>query len=49
MAALAARHGIAMTTADWRDLLTRADIDAVVITTPDDTHPEIAIAAAKRA
>lgn len=45
-AALAARHGIAATSTDWRDVLARDDIDAVVITTPDDTHPEIAIAAA---
>ena len=46
-AALAARHGIADATADWRAVLARDDIDAVVITTPDDTHPEIAIAAAQ--
>ena len=45
-AAVAARHGIAATTADWREVLDRDDIDAVVVTTPDDTHPEIAIAAA---
>lgn len=45
-AALAARHGIATVTQDWRDVLARDDVDAVVITTPDDTHPEIAIAAA---
>ena len=46
-AALAARFGIAATAADWRDVIARDDIDAVVITTPDDTHPEIAIAAAQ--
>ena len=45
-AALAARHNIAATTTEWREVLGRDDIDAVVITTPDDTHPEIAIAAA---
>lgn len=45
-AALAARHGVAAATADWREVIARGDIDAVVITTPDDTHPEIAIAAA---
>ena len=45
-AAVAARYGIAATAADWRQVLDRNDIDAVVITTPDDTHPEIAIAAA---
>lgn len=46
-AALAARYGIAATTTDWRALLARDDIDAVVITTPDDTHLEIAVAAAR--
>jgi predicted dehydrogenase len=46
-AALAARYGIAATTADWREVTDRDDIDAIVITTPDDTHPEIAIAAAR--
>lgn len=45
--ALAARYGIASTTADWRDVIVRDDIDAVVVTTPDETHPEIAIAAAR--
>ena len=45
-AAVAACHGIAATSTDWRAVLARDDIDAVVITTPDDTHPEIAIAAA---
>ncbi len=46
-AALAARYGIAAAVTDWRAILARDDIDAVVITTPDDTHPEIAIAAAQ--
>ena len=45
-AALAARHGIEAVVTDWRAVLARDDIDAVVITTPDDTHPRIAIAAA---
>lgn len=45
--ALAARYGVALTTTDWQALLARDDIDAVVITTPDETHPQIAIAAAK--
>ena len=31
---------------DWRKLIARADIDAVDICTPNDTHAEIAIAAA---
>ena len=43
--ALAQRYGIASTTTDWRALLARDDIDAVVITSPDETHTEIAIAA----
>ena len=46
-AALAARYGITSTTTDWREVIARDDIDAVVITTPDETHPEIAIAAAR--
>ena len=46
-AAVAARYGIAASTADWRNVLVRDDIDAVVITTPDDTHAEIATAAAR--
>ena len=46
-AAAAARHGVAAVASDWREVLARDDIDAVVITTPDDTHPEIAIAAAR--
>ena len=46
-AALAARYDIAATTADWREVIARDDLDAVVITTPDETHPEIAIAAAR--
>ena len=45
-AALAARHGVATVVSDWRCVLAREDIDAVVITTPDHTHAEIAIAAA---
>lgn len=45
-AALAARYGIAAVVQDWREVLAHDDIDAVVITTPDDTHPEIAVAAA---
>jgi predicted dehydrogenase len=44
--ALAKRHGIPEITEDWRRVIDRKDIDAVVITTPDHTHAEIAIAAA---
>ncbi len=32
---------------DWRDLVARKDIDLIDIATPNDTHHEIAIAAAK--
>jgi myo-inositol 2-dehydrogenase/D-chiro-inositol 1-dehydrogenase len=32
---------------DWRKLLSRADIDLIDIATPNDTHAEIAIAAAQ--
>jgi UDP-N-acetyl-2-amino-2-deoxyglucuronate dehydrogenase len=45
--ALAMRHAVPDATADWRRLLDRSDIDAVVIATPDDTHCEIACAAAE--
>src|SRR5579872_5537863 len=34
-------------TTDWRDLVTRKDIDLIDIASPNDTHHEIAIAAAK--
>lgn len=45
--ALATRYGIPEITDDWRRVLERKDLDAVVITTPDNTHAEIAIAAAQ--
>ena len=45
-AAHAGRYAIPVVVADWRAVLARDDVDAVVITTPDHTHPEIAIAAA---
>jgi predicted dehydrogenase len=32
---------------DWRDVMAREDIDIVDVSTPGDSHPEIAIAAAK--
>ncbi|MEP6701587.1 MAG: Gfo/Idh/MocA family oxidoreductase [Betaproteobacteria bacterium] len=44
---LAARFGIEAVVTDWRVALERDDVDAVVICTPDDTHEEIAIAAAR--
>jgi UDP-N-acetyl-2-amino-2-deoxyglucuronate dehydrogenase len=43
---LAARYGIAHVAGDWRAVLDRRDVDAVIIATPDDTHREIACAAA---
>ena len=43
---LAARFGVRDATDDWRRALDRADVDAVVIATPDHTHEEIALAAA---
>jgi predicted dehydrogenase len=44
--AAAARHGAAATD-DWRAVLDRRDVDAVIIATPDATHAEIACAAAE--
>jgi predicted dehydrogenase len=41
------RVGIADVVTDWRRALVRPDVDAVVVCTPDDTHEEIAIAAAE--
>ncbi len=45
-AALAARYDVPESSTDWRAVLARDDIDAVVISTPDDTHAQIALAAA---
>src|SRR4029453_19669336 len=33
--------------ADWREIVARKDIDLIDIATPNDTHEEIAVAAAK--
>jgi predicted dehydrogenase len=44
---LADRFGVRDVVTDWRAALARDDVDAVVICTPDDTHEEIAIAAAQ--
>ena len=41
----AARLGWAESSADWREVVARDDIDLVDICTPGDTHAEIAIAA----
>jgi predicted dehydrogenase len=39
------RHGWAAAETDWRDLVTRDDVQLVDICTPGDSHAEIAIAA----
>lgn len=41
-AALAARHRIGASSADLAAVLARADIDAVIVATPDDTHEDLA-------
>jgi predicted dehydrogenase len=40
------RFGFAESSADWRSVVARSDIDLVDIVTPNDSHAEIAIAAA---
>ena len=45
VAAAAQKWGWAEAETDWRDVITRDDIDVVDIVTPGDTHAEIAIAA----
>src|SRR3954449_11286165 len=45
--AFADKWGYESTETDWRKLLDRKDIDAVDICTPNNTHAEIAIAAAQ--
>lgn len=45
--AFAEQWGYESIETDWRKLIERDDIDAVDICTPNDTHAEIAIAAAK--
>ncbi len=46
VAAFAERWGYESTETDWRRLIERKDIDAIDICTPNDTHKEIALAAA---
>ncbi|WP_210529330.1 Gfo/Idh/MocA family protein [Rubellimicrobium arenae] len=41
------RHPSAHLLSDWRDLIKSADVDAVVVATPVDTHFDIAMAALK--
>jgi predicted dehydrogenase len=47
VAAFASKWGYASTETDWRALIARKDIDAIDICTPNDTHKDIAIAAAQ--
>jgi predicted dehydrogenase len=46
-AAARERFGFEESTADWRRAVTRPDVDVVDVCTPNDSHAEIAIAAAK--
>jgi predicted dehydrogenase len=46
VSAFAGQWGYASTETDWRKLIARPDIDLIDIATPNDTHAEIAIAAA---
>ncbi|HEY6295093.1 MAG TPA: Gfo/Idh/MocA family oxidoreductase, partial [Streptosporangiaceae bacterium] len=46
VAAAAAAYGIADTVTDWRELISRDDVDLVDICTPPGTHAQIAQAAA---
>jgi myo-inositol 2-dehydrogenase/D-chiro-inositol 1-dehydrogenase len=46
-ATFAANWGYETTERDWRTLVERSDIDLVDIASPNDTHAEIAVAAAK--
>src|ERR1035438_2548957 len=45
--AFAARWGYEQVVTDWRKLVESPDIDLIDIASPNDTHAEIAIAAAK--
>jgi predicted dehydrogenase len=44
---LASEHGARLGTADYRAVIARPDVDAVLIASPNDTHAQIAIAAAR--
>lgn len=43
----AERYGIPHHTANYREILARDDVEAVVVATPDFTHEEVAVAAAR--
>jgi predicted dehydrogenase len=45
--AFAANWGYESATTDWRELVERRDIDLIDIASPNDTHAEIAVAAAR--
>ncbi len=45
--AFAQNWGVESSTSDWKSLLDRKDIDLIDIASPNDTHAEIAVAAAK--
>jgi predicted dehydrogenase len=45
VAAAAEKFGWAETATDWRDVVTRDDIDVVDVSSPGDTHRDIALAA----
>src|SRR5437588_1151363 len=45
--AFAGKWGYESTETDWRKLIERKDIDAIDICTPNNTHRDIALAAAK--
>jgi predicted dehydrogenase len=47
LASFAANWGYQSTTTDWRELVDRKDIDLVDIASPNDTHADIAVAAAR--
>lgn len=47
-AAFAQRHGINAHYRDWAGMLAEAELDAVLIATPNDTHYAITLAAAER-
>jgi predicted dehydrogenase len=45
--AKAQRFGVPHVATDYRDILVRDDVEAVVVATPDFTHEEVAVAAAR--
>jgi predicted dehydrogenase len=45
--AFASNWGYESTTTDWRELVERRDIDLIDIASPNDTHADIAVAAAR--